>query len=924
MARRSVGIQDGDEIRPLSRAASSKPPVETTLPPLLVRLAGLPGATLEALASPRCAELVAANDRLAAELAAGRRSLVELIAAALSAHSPLERRFLLEVKRACFNARPLGGLAARPEWTLLAGLAPQLAAAMVDLEARCQEGEAQLEAAYEAELGRQRRGAAALAADRRFLRGVALGRPGLVEKMRAKAPALSAAAPAGAPARWELSWLRFVTRAAGKLSANSTLTVSGLGALHHGAEPVLRFAAGPARETSLVRLHRPEMEQLVALLAGLPAARERFLAAWNDTVENDPASPGRWRLVRDQRWTWELEAGAFRQEEKVRVAVRLDNPALAAARDLLAAGPLLFSRLAVGCAAAGEGDEAAAREALDQLIRLGLVLLLPPWPTCEPRLEERLLDFLRSLPPDPGLEPVVAAAAGLVEAERSFAAAERPELVARQIAERYGRLLATLLPAGAAAPAARPEVRVYEEVLTLAGGGEGATAGPEILSVAAGVAQEIVAVAGLVSRFASLFNPRHDFLGALAGWWRRNEPQRRSLPFLEIGRRCAGLWQDFLAFRQREAGRPEAAFDPYGEPAAAALAEQRRRRLEGYAALLAATPGHGRLDPELLEELLAEAPSRYAPLLGASAFAQPADPAGETWVFNNLHEGTGRFLSRLTPALEGRLERDFLAHLEARSGVRLAGGEEAELVEVPYPFGHLVRAHHPQTSRVFEWRGVVPGRSPERRLALAELRVEAELEAGAFRLVDGAGKRILPLHVSTLDEEMLPHLLRILLVFGPGEIRNVFPTSHSERLPGGAVVFRRLSCGRVVLRRSGWSCDLESLRAALANTDGVAAYRAVAAWRRELGLPAAVYYFENTHHGVAGALKPQFLDFTSPALSLLFAESVRRHPAPRLMLEEALPAPTDYPLDGAGQRRALELLFDSLMLSPPGGADGLV
>lgn len=912
MVRCSSGLDRQDALRtgplPAELLASA-----SATPQIVARLAGLPAAVLGPLASPSCLELAAERNEISLRLARERKALVEAIASHLSLFDPEARRYLLAVKRAAYNGRSLCAFAAAPQWRHLEVFAPGSGARIGELESRLLAAERSFSILYPRELDRERRHLAFQAEDRRFLRGVALGRPGLAEKVRAKAPALAAAPGAGGPAKWERSFLRFVTRAASKLSTNSTLTVCAFGRLHRASEPPLLFDTLPQREISLVRAQRPELEQLLSLLLAIPAVRERCRVAWNDTVEEP--EPGRFLYLREEHYVFDEETGDFRHVAKARVAVRLTNPAIAGARHLLAAEPLGFPDLLAALERlAGGGEPVDTRNALDQLLRLGILLLLPPWPSHEPRLEQRLLRFLRTIPEDPSLSPVLAALEELVDLERNFAVTPVPEKSVRRIGECFAAIAtaARLRGDGDAPPSPPQAIRLFEEVLLVS---SGAAAAPAILSISAASAAEILGVAGLVSEYASLFHRRHDLLHTLGEWWRRHEPERASLPFTDLGQRFAPLWKDFLDFLDRSRDSADSTFDPLGSPWLLDLGERRRRLLSDYAGLLAASPGQSRLERDALAQLVASVPPRYGPLLGVSAFVQPADSACKTWVFNNLHQGTGRFFSRLTPAMEGELESSFLDHLTARSRVSV-DGEEAELIEVKYPFGHLVRAHHPQTTRVFDWRGVNLDLPPERRLSLRDLRVVADLEADRFRLVDRMGRRLLPLHVSTLNEEMLPNLLRLLLAFGPGDIRNVFPTSHVERGgDDGTVHLRRLSCGSVVLRRQAWALDLAALRARLGALPGAAAHLELDAWRRGLGLPLRVFYYESIRHGVTGGLKPQYLDFSSPSLVQLFAESVRRPEQPRMMVEEALPSPDEFPLDHQGRRRGLELLIDSLMLS---------
>jgi hypothetical protein len=257
--------------------------------------------------------------------------------------------------------------------------------------------------------------------------------------------------------------------------------------------------------------------------------------------------------------------------------------------------------------------------------------------------------------------------------------------------------------------------------------------------------------------------------------------------------------------------------------------------------------------------------------------------------------------------LEAPLQRRFLDHLTARSVVALEG-EEADLLEVKYPWGNLVSAHPPQAAKALDLRGLHLDLPRERRVGFGDLTIQADLDSETFRLIDSSGRRVLPVHLSSMTDAGLPLLLRFLLAFGPGETRGVFPFPHSE---GGEDFssFNRLTCGTLVLRRRRWTIGIKSL---CDDLDGLTDYRAyvyIHDWRRRLDLPSVSFYYERTYHG---AFKPQYVDFDSPSLCSLFVSSLRKRTTGHLILEEALPSPIDFPFDAAMNRRGVELLIDSL------------
>ncbi len=167
-------------------------PQGMSAPPVVVRLAGLPAQALEPLTSLPCFALLQAREPLAEELEESRRLLVEAIADSLPGFDTATRRFLLGVKRSCFNGREIERYRGKAGWAGLLRIAPNLAERIVALEAQLLENDRTFTVLYERELARERGHILGLIEDRRFLRGVALGRLGLVQKVRARVPALAA------------------------------------------------------------------------------------------------------------------------------------------------------------------------------------------------------------------------------------------------------------------------------------------------------------------------------------------------------------------------------------------------------------------------------------------------------------------------------------------------------------------------------------------------------------------------------------------------------------------------------------------------------------------------------------------------------------------------------------------------------------
>lgn len=835
--------------------------------------------------------------------------MVDAITETLSSFSPTDRRLLLAVKRSCFNGREITRYSKKAEWSALLQVSVSLAERIVTLEEQLHEQDRSLDVLYARELTRERRHVLDLIEDRRFLRGVAIGTPDLVQKVRSQAPPLVASDFAKPPAKWEESLLRFVTRAAAKLSANSTLTVYAPGSIRRSAVARgLSFGHAPQREISLVRLKRTQLEQFQALLMGHAAVRRRALVAWNDSVEE--FEPGRFRFVRDGYWKLEPDAGDLQYVEPARVKVTLSNPLLGAARETLREGVLRYAdllvRLETGSPSAGDASD--VRAGLEQLLELGLLLLLPPWPLHEPWLERRISRFLQSVPEDePGAREIAEAVAGLVAGEEAFASAPRPEVAVFEMAESYSRMMDAAAPSVRRQELLASRASFFEDVLCEATRDPGDDRG--VFEIASSALEEILSVVRLVSRFDGLFHLRHDVQHTLATWWHAHATARRQIPFNELAEGFAPVWKQFLKFYDAAKGSPLSTFDPLSSPALATLRESREWLISRTRELVSRSPAKDSLSASALAELLETLPCRYAPLVGASVFLQPTNPEGSAWVLNNVNEGTGRYLSRVVPVLEGAQRDRMLNHLSARSVISLEG-EEADLLEIKYPLLNLARAHPPQASRVLDLRGLHLDLPRERRLSLDDLVVQADLDAEVFRLVDRSGRRVLPVSLSAVSNSGLPNRLRFLLMFGPGEARGVFPFPWSEG-KGDVVTFNRLTCGNVVTRRRSWQIAAAGLRERLEGATDRQSYVLVDRWRRSLGLPEEGYYHELAS---CGKQKPQFVRFDSPSLCRLFVSSLGRMEGAPLHFVESLPCSADFPLDASMERRGFELLIDQLAI----------
>jgi Lantibiotic dehydratase, N terminus len=884
--------------------------------PFLLRVAGLPMETVERLATGLCTEICAETE-IRAELDPRRAALVDLLYREVHDAPADRRRFLLEVKRDCFNGRSLRRHLADPQWGDLIAIAGALPGEILALEERLAEWEERFTVRHAAEQERCRRDLFRLLADRPLLRGIALASPLLADSLgrlrEGAAPDL-----AGRRGRkLEASFLRYASRAAVKLSPYSTLTRLALGAVAEGAAPgaAPELRSGPWTEVSLLRLKRYLLDQVSWMLRRHPPLREALPVLLNDTVEE--IAPGRYLFLRPSFWEVDPDRGKLVYHRESLVKAGLGTPFMERLRRALAGGPLPCRDLAAALAGPGGAVE-PARESVDKLLHLGLLHLALPWSSQAPHLERTLLDWLRSLSADPALAPLTGHLARLVALEEGYAEAAEP---ARSIAAMES-LIEEIWQAGAGLARLGPEVKrahltdcnLYEDVFVAP---LGAGTAPLLRAPRAAVDAALASLAPVV-RLAHLFSRHLEFLATVEAFAEQTWPGRAAVGVLELFSAVQPLWLDFMKLHvaTRNSDRWTTSWNPLNLAAVEALDRLRGEILAELPGCLSPQEGETRVSLPALSALAARVPDRWAPLTGACLFVQPADAAWSRWVLNRLKDGTGRFGSRYTAVMDGELRDRYTARLTARS-VFAAGGEEVELVDVVSIQGDTLNVHSPQTRRVLEAVGERTGLPASRRIALADLR--AAFGGGRSpRLVDGMGRHCLPVHLGGAAHDYMPSPVKFLCLFGIPELRAVFPEA-AMKAEGDIKVQDRLVLGNVVLSRRRWLFPPERL-AATAGLSEAAAFLALNRWRLDRGIPDRVFLNERVHSDLVDELyKPQLIDFTSPLFLAVFRSALKAGPR-TVALEEMLPTPEMFPCDATGSRWAVELMLDTLALLPGGGA----
>jgi len=900
----------------IRRLSSNPSPIPIPIP-VLARISGLPAAAIDQLSSDLCSEWLEAAPLLERELEATRAELVDSIHKLVPLSSPGLRHFLLAVKRDAFNGRTLGRHREDSRWSELTRLTGPVAERARDLEDRLESWREGFATVYRRQRTREHQALLAALKAPGFLRGLTLASPVLAEaagrfgRTRSQADATQGRRES----RLDLGLARYVSRAAVKLSPFSTLTRMALGTISREAADPFAWTGGPWRERSLLRLRRYLIEQDLALLCRHRPFRESLELVLNPTLEE--VSPERYRFLRPERWKPDATAGRLRHQSASLVEIKLAG--ILIARVLGACAEPCAYRYGELVAILEEElggvepveNATLAASTLDALIEAGVLLLAPPWPSNEPHLEKRLLTYLRALPDDGRLKPVVEALDRLVALEDGFPETAEPVRTVAEIDRTLDSLWQAAVPLAGLEPGMeRYRIRagdVSEDVLL--------TSTEGTFQVSSAAIREIVRSAEPWARILAFQGSRLDFLHTVAALMRRRWPDRREVSFLELFGESQPMWREY---RQYTAARAEAwasAFNPLDLAEVSALARLRAEIWQGLTEALRVCPAGGILPSGVLEGLAARIPERYTLPLGACLFVQPADPEGRLWVLNRVFEGTGRYGSRFTAVMDEESRRCYTDPYVV-AATREVDGEPADLLDLMWSQGDTLNIHAAQTARVLAIPGETLDREGAEPVSLRDLRVHLDEAARLPRLTDAAGRRVLPAHLGGTASHRMPFLIQFLAQWGPGEIRPPRPPVPARR-EGAVQILERLTAGCLVLARRRWVVSLgEELRRRVEAGTREDAFALLNRWRGEQGLPHRLFWIEKTHYEGLGELyKPQYLDLTSPLFAEVFRSALRLNGDP-LTFEETLPELGGLPRGQGGERWAVELQLDTLPLGP--------
>jgi hypothetical protein len=430
----------------------------------------------------------------------------------------------------------------------------------------------------------------------------------------------------------------------------------------------------------------------------------------------------------------------------------------------------------------------------------------------------------------------------------------------------------------------------------------------EIAQIDRATAEELLAAGGLAWSLKNLHERRHEILYTFWKFAVERWPGQDKIAVLEFFHEAQPIWHSYISHLAAER---DDAFNPYQLPEIDEL-YRLRREIQGELSKMMKTRDDGmHLPIEPLQRLTSRIPVRFQSPIGPCLLVQPTDRRGNLWVANHLFEGNGRLSSRFTPLMDEVMRAYYIDHFTERSMLSVEG-EPAELVDILFTHGSTVNLHWPQTRKIIEIPGELSDLPPERRIRLSQLVVHVDQQRKSVSLHDATGQRYIPSYLSALHDPFLPTLLKFLTTFGISSRGNFdfeVPTKETE----SAIESSRITVGNLVIQRKRWFIRSESIPS-LGPSDEES-YLQINLWRRRIGLPNSIYLIErvNNKESALAIFKPQYIDFGSPTFMDLFKAAIGDLGEKKfLIVEEALPLPSDFPTSSLGERWAVELMLESL------------
>jgi hypothetical protein len=878
--------------------------------PFVVRLAGIPAETMERFHHDLCAAYLQPMDELSQELGRAREQLAGAIHAVVTGASPELRRFLLAVKRDCFNARSLRRRVAAEAWPGLRELTGPFADQVIELEDAWERSLVAFRAAYEQAREDEIRALAEVCEHPGLARGLALASPALMENRHRHGRGESAKKEADL----EASLLRYLSRAALKTSPFSAFTRVGLGTAVAGLDQAtLELVAAPLSERSLLRFKRYLPEQDYAMLVRHPRVRAGLRVVLNSSLW--AVSAGHYCFLRPG--FWRAKEGRMGYQQPALVELDLGGPLVSWLLETLPRRQLAHAELVDELGRTFGQTPETLRATLDKLIDIGFLRLLPPWVSNTEHLERCMLDHLRTLDRDPELAAMLQDLERIVTVEEGYAQAGAPLTSVHRLLRDIDVLWEQSRRLGHIEPTVQrfhgPTGGLYEDVLVVA------ERGPwrEVVRIDRGAVDAMVMSGRPLTRFAKLYHPQHEFLHTAAAFAARRWPGRRLVGAIELVREIQPLWRTYTKFlagwrRAPAIARREMVFNPLQIESLEELRQIRGAVWTELEQAVVAGPEESSLSADAMEAILDRVPARYLPSVGACLMVQPAEGNGQRWVINRMLEGTGRYSSRYIHLLPDEVRRRYTDHLAERSSTEHGG----QFLDLMFSSGDTLNIHPVQTAKVLELPDEWLDLPPERTMSLADLSVCFDSPDALPEVVDPAGNAFAPVHLGVADESFMPTVLRVLGAFGPGELAPLGLPRRARRCRDMHIVPPQ-AVGKLISNSQRRVIPAHAVpRQEIAGVSRDQAFMRVNDWRLALALPERVFLIERLHQDTRGDLyKPQYIDFTSPGFVALFARILARGENV-LHLEEVLPGPEIAPPDRHGRRWVVELQIDTLALRP--------
>lgn len=896
--------------------------------PVLVRIAGLPASTLEIFSRSWGASGYESLLARQEDLEASRSLLIERLYTAVGHAPPKARGFLLQVKRDCFNRRALSHHLDDSRWQDLGGPLEELSRT-VGQEKALSEATRAFGALYRKQRSREVEELLEVAEGLSFRRGLALASPILLGRLP-RQRRLDTGSWSRRQRKLASSLARYATRCAAKLSPYSTFTRIAVGTARSTPEPSAPTSrkefSCPWQERSLLRVKPYLLDQLHDLLKTRTIARDPSLVRWNDTVR--PIGEGRYRWLRPGSWAPDEESGRLRLRRPALAGARLDGPLIEVAEELLTERERTWGALVADLEHALKAPREPITETVDRLLDMGVLLLLPPWRPDESRAEVALRESLgQAAHSDPSLCAACDSLDRLIQLQDDFATEDDPLSMVRWMEATLRDLERELV--GTVRKQRAPSAQTLFEDVFLVPDAESSKSIEKkpvsLYETSLGTAQDAVRSLTPWMRLLPIHGLRLELLHTFSAFLDRYAPKAKAVSLLEAFEAFQPLWSELtrIAGSRFPTGGPEdwqVRFNPLDLSILSELQDHRQTVQEGLKNRYLPAAEDSKRALEALEDLAAGLPSGWSTPFGPCLFLQPTGTTDPAWVLNRLFEGTGRYGSRFTAAMEESSRRAYTDRLRAHASFEWCG-DRVELLDLMCVAGDSLNVHSVQTP----WVLSLPGdRAPRQGeiARLADLRIETfsvDSRIRLPRLLHVSGTRLWPVYLGGSARVFTPPIVQFLSLLGHDEVPSLLPPQLWHE--AGEVRIRpRQAVGNVVIHRRAWAFPIASLQQRLQGLEDAQAFLAIQRWRRRWGLPDRVFFIDRVRHPSGrDAFKPQLLDFASPLLVSLLVSAITAETAdPTLTVEEMLPLPEAWPSDPAGDRWATEAQLDSLSLFHPG------